>query len=54
MLHETFDYFILSAMLVHLWHHRSTTIATTKLSKVLQSPLAECGSAVTSLDSVTS
>ena len=49
MLHQTFNDFILSAMLLHLWHHGSITIATTKLSNVLQSPLAECGSEVTSL-----
>ena len=32
---------ILSAMLLHQWRHRSVTIATTELSNVLLSPLAE-------------
>ena len=42
MLHLIFNDFILSAMLIHQLRHRSVTIATTELSNVLLSPLAEC------------
>ena len=42
MLHQIFNDFILSAMLLHQRCHRSVTIATTELSNVLPSPLAEC------------
>ena len=42
MLHQLFNDIVLSAMLLHQWHHRSVTIATTELSDVLQSSLAEC------------
>ena len=42
MLHQIFSDIILSAMLLHQCRHRSVTIATTELSNVLLTPLAEC------------
>ena len=42
MLHQIFNDFILSAMLLYQWHHRSVTIATAELSNVILNPLAEC------------
>ena len=42
MLHQIFNNYILSAMLLHQWRHISITIATTELSAVLLNPLAEC------------
>ena len=42
MVHQIFNDFIPSVMLLHQWHHRSVTIATMELSNVLLSPLAEC------------
>ena len=38
-LHQIFNDFILSAMLLHQWRHRSVTIATVELSNVLRSPI---------------
>ena len=42
MLHEIFNDFILSAVLLHQWRHKYVTIATTEVLNVLHSPLAEC------------
>ena len=42
MIQQMFNDFILSPMLLHKWRHRSVTIATTELSNVLLSPMAEC------------
>ena len=52
MLHQIFNGFLLSAMLLNQWLHRSVTIATTELSNVLLSLLAECRSDDVSLTSV--
>ena len=42
MLHQIFNDFILSAMLLHQRRHRSVIIATTELPNILPSALAEC------------
>ena len=41
MLHQIFNDFLLSTMLLHQWRHGSVVIATTELSHVLLSPLTE-------------
>ena len=38
MLHQTFNGFILSAMLLHQWRHKSVTIAAMELSNVVVVP----------------
>ena len=40
MLHQIFNDFILSAMLLHQWRHRFVTIATTALLKCFSKPLS--------------
>ena len=42
MLHQVFNDFIPCTMHLRQWRHRSVTKATTELSNVLLSPLAEC------------
>ena len=47
MLHQIFNDFILSALLLHQGRHRSVTVATAELSNFSLSLFAECPNDVT-------